>query len=68
MEEEHEQARYAWPTGFEEFLIGEFTDFSPLMDRALQDNWASLLHDGPDAESGFWRTCRAVFKEFVWPV
>lgn len=68
MEAQHEPAQYAWPTGFKEFLISEFIDFSPLVNRALEDNCASLFHDGPYAKSGFWRTCRAVFREFVWPV
>jgi hypothetical protein len=36
--------------------------------RAMEDNCASLFHDGPYGRSGFWRTFRAVFREFVWPV
>ena len=67
MESEREPRHYVWPAGFEEFLIAEFTDFSPLMDRALTDNGASLFQDVPSATSRFWKNCRAVFREFVWP-
>ncbi|NIL87265.1 hypothetical protein RhoFasGS6_04686 [Rhodococcus fascians] len=68
VEAQHEPAQQAWPTGFKEFLVCEFTDFSPLVTRAMEDNCASLFHDGPYGRSGFWRTFRSVFREFVWPV